>query len=410
MSSSDQLSQRPVVLHARCISGLGGGPEKTILNSPRFLRPLGFDSYCAYLHSKADGPDLIARANEIKAPFLSVLDNGPFDFGIVKRITEICRAKNVTIWHGHDYKTDLLGLWVRRRWPMKLVTTVHGWVQHTWKTPLYYAIDRFAIRRYDQVICVSEDLYEQCLGMGVSDDRCHLIQNAIDTHEFRRTMSVCDARDAVGWDETTIVLGAVGRLSPEKGFDLLIRAVSQLIDSGVRVCLKIAGEGAEQASLEQLIRELGCTQHVQLIGHVKDIKLFFQAIDIFVLSSLREGLPNVVLESMAMGTPVIATRIAGLPNLIENDHNGKLIDPESVPALYDAIADLAGSPESCDRLSSNARTTIESSFNFEHRMRRVADVYARAIGNPWECPPVDSATNALQQGSNRHIPLSASQR
>ncbi|WP_372716893.1 glycosyltransferase family 4 protein [Novipirellula sp.] len=410
MPSSDQLSQRPVVLHARCISGLGGGPEKTILNSPRFLRSLGIDSYCAYLHSEADGPDLVARANAMHAPFLSVRDTGPFDMGVLNRITEICREKNVTIWHGHDYKTDLLGLWVRRRWPMKLVTTVHGWVQHTWKTPLYYAVDRFAIRRYDQVICVSEDLYEQCLKIGVNDDRCHLIHNAIDTNDFRRTMSIRDARETIGWGESTIVLGAMGRLSPEKGFDLLIRAVSQLIDSGVRVCLKIAGEGGERASLQQLIRELGCTQHVQLIGHVKDIKLFFQAIDVFVLSSLREGLPNVVLESMAMGTPVIATRIAGLPKLIENDHNGKLIDSDSVPALYGAIADLAGSPESRDRLSRNARTTIESSFNFEHRMRRVADVYARVLGSAFEFPPVDSGPNALRPGSNRDIPVPASQR
>src|SRR5204862_58795 len=81
----------------------------------------------------------------------------------------------VGIWHGHDYKSNLLGLLLRSFWPMRLVTTVHGWVQHTRRTPLYYAVDRFSLPHYESVICVSEDLYRRCLAFGVAASRCSVV-------------------------------------------------------------------------------------------------------------------------------------------------------------------------------------------------------------------------------------------
>ena len=76
-----------------------------------------------------------------------VLDNGPFDLGVIPRLLNVCRRHKVAIWHGHDYKSNLLGLLLARFWPMKLLTTVHGWVHHTARTPLYYAVDRFCLPR-----------------------------------------------------------------------------------------------------------------------------------------------------------------------------------------------------------------------------------------------------------------------
>ncbi len=138
-----------------------------------------------------------------------------------------------------------------------------------------------------------------------------------------------------------LLIGAAGRLSAEKGFDLLIRAVHPLLQGGLDVDLVIVGEGDERPRLEALIAELGLADRVQLLGYRSDLPDWYEAMDVFALSSLREGLPNVLLEAMALETPVVATRIAGVPRLVRHEENGLLVEPGSVEALAGALGRTA---------------------------------------------------------------------
>ncbi|MGL4462000.1 MAG: glycosyltransferase, partial [Planctomycetia bacterium] len=130
---------RPFVLHVRVVTGAGGGPDKTVLNSPRYLRPLGYDAVCAFLHPPGDpGVEILRqRADRWDAPTEMIPDRGPLDFESTLHLLNLCRRRRVSIWHGHDYKSNAIGLLLRRFHPMKLVTTVHGWVRHTKRTKLY---------------------------------------------------------------------------------------------------------------------------------------------------------------------------------------------------------------------------------------------------------------------------------
>src|SRR5262249_24785294 len=210
---------------------------------------------CAYLHPPADPgfEQLRRKAEALEAPLLSVPDRGPWDLGVVSRLLDICRREHVAIWHGHDYKSNVLGLLLRSFRPMRLVTTVHGWVQQTRRTPLYYRIDRLCLPHYERVLCVSEDLRQLCLASGVPEDRCLLLQNAIDTEAFSRRQDPAEAKERLGISRDRYVLGAVGRLSPEKGFALLIRSVGWLLKTGWDAELVIAGEGGQRAELEALV-------------------------------------------------------------------------------------------------------------------------------------------------------------
>ncbi|MCC7339097.1 MAG: glycosyltransferase [Pirellulaceae bacterium] len=245
----------PLVLHVRGVTGYGGGPEKTILHSPRFLRPLGYRCSCAYMHPPADQgfERLRQRAAEAQAELISIADRGAWDWRVLTELIRHCRQRKVAIWHGHDYKSNALGLIVTQFCPLKLVTTVHGWVEHTSRTPIYYAIDRCCLSRYDAVICVSDDLYKSCLKCGVPPPRCHLIPNAIDVDAFQCATPRLASRSSSG---QALVVGAMGRLSIEKGFDLLIRAVAELNSDGLRCVLRIAGEGPQRDALKRLIDEL----------------------------------------------------------------------------------------------------------------------------------------------------------
>ncbi|HZY88424.1 MAG TPA: glycosyltransferase, partial [Gemmataceae bacterium] len=333
-----------VVLETRVVSGAGGGPDKTILNTPRYLTPWGYRTLCAYMHHPRDRgfEQLRSKARARQAPLLSVADRGPWDWRVVTRLLTICRRERVAIWHGHDYKSNALGLLLRRFWKMRLVTTVHGWVHYTRRTPLYYWVDRVCLPRYESVICVSEDLRERCLACGVPAERCALIENAIDTEEFSRALPAAEAKQRLGVPAGRFVIGAVGRLSAEKGFDVLIRAADRLLKEGLDAELLIVGEGDHRPALEALVAELGCAGRVRLLGYRPDTRDLYQAMDLLALSSYREGLPNVLLEAMALEVPVVATRIAGVPRLIRHGENGLLVEPGDEEGLGRAIRAVAG--------------------------------------------------------------------
>ncbi len=369
------------ILEVRVVTGTGGGPDKTILNSPRFLDPHGFRTICAYLHPP-DDPGfqvLRQRAEEAGAQLVSIPDRGPFDFSVVRNLIRLCREENVAVWHGHDYKSNFWGLWARRFWPMRLMSTVHGWGVRHWKSPLFDAIDLWSLRSYDRVICVSDDQVETCLRSGVRQHRLRLIENGIDVEQYRRNQSTAAARQRLGWPEEGLYLTAIGRLSAEKGFDLLIEAVKRLKGEFPKLRLAIAGEGPSRAALEEQIKHRGLSDTVQLLGMCQDIRPVLEAADLFVLSSLREGLPNVVLEAMAMETPVVATRVAGVPHVITDEHNGLLADTESVESLVTAIRRCLSDAELRSRLARAGRETIVRRFNFAVRMDRMRKIYEELL-------------------------------
>src|SRR5260221_1383372 len=313
-----------------------------------------------WLHAPGD-PGVGAlekRARELDCPFLALADPHPYDLRTLARLAAICRERGISIWHGHDYKSNLFGVLLARLCDLKLATTVHGWVQHTAKTPLYFAVDRFALRRYGEVVAVSQDLYDECLRIGVPRARLSLIENAIDTEEFRR--SVPAARSPLrtlppGLPAGRLLVGAVGRLSEEKGFHLLIEAVERAIDAGCDLELWIAGEGGEEASLRARIAASRHAQRLRLLGFRADVRALFEAMDIFALSSIREGLPNVVLEAMATEVSVLATRCGGLATFGRDGEDMLLVEPGSAEALADGLRRLARDPGLRARLASAAR-------------------------------------------------------
>ncbi|MHB8973872.1 MAG: glycosyltransferase family 4 protein [Pirellulaceae bacterium] len=371
-----------MVLHTRVVSGTGGGPEKTILNSPRYLIPFGYNSICAYMHPPQDAgfDELTGKARQLDAPLVGVEDRGPLDLRVVKRMLDLCQRERVAIWHGHDYKSNALGLLLRPFWPMKLVTTVHGWGVQQRRTSLYYGIDRFCMRWYDRVICVSDDLRTRCIESRVPEQRCVLIENAIDTTQYSRCSSTDEAKRRLSFHSGRLLIGAVGRLSEEKNFDGLIRAADRLLNQGLDLELIIVGDGDQRRRLELLIAELGREDRFCLLGFRSDTIDLYQAMDVFVLTSLREGLPNVLLEAMALKVPVLATRIAGVPKLVQHEQNGLLIEPGDTDQITAGLRRLLSDATLRQQLATAARHTIETSYSFDVRMAKVRKIYDEVLG------------------------------
>ena len=387
MSGSNATTRKPMVLHARMLNGTGGGPDKTIINSPRFLDSLGYECICAF-YRPANDPGFSAirkRANEANANILEIDDGGIFDLSMIKKTIKVCREKQVDIWHGHDYKTNLLGWIVSKFHSMRLITTAHGWVDFSGRLPTYYRYEkRWILPRYETVICVSSTVMEQAIAGGTPASKCVLIENAIDHEQFSRRREISDAKLADhGVPSDKILIGSIGRLSQEKGFDLLIDAVAELINQGLNLQLVIAGEGPEKENLQSQIEQLGMAEQIKLPGFCQDTRSFYETLDLFVLSSHREGLPNVVLEAMAVGAPVLATAVDGVPRIITDGQDGRLIPAGSTQKIRDAIADLITQPERLASLAQQGTKTIKEKWSFQKRMERVAKIYAA------DSPPKD---------------------
>lgn len=371
-----------VVLDPRVVTGAGGGPEKTILTSPKFLRPLGYEMVCAYLHPPNDPgfEHLVRRADASGAPLVSVPDCGPLDFGVVRQLLSTCRERNVEIWHGHDYKTNALGLVLARFHRMRLVTTLHGWVERTTRTPAYFRIDKLCLPFYERVYAVSADLADAARRARVRPSRVITLENGIDLGDYRRVLSVREAKAALGLPPDSLVVGGVGRLSAEKAFAALVESVAELVRRGFDARLVIVGEGGERANLGRQIGESGLGGRVTLAGFQRDVRPYFQAFDVFALPSLREGLPNALLEAMAFGVPSVASRVAGIPKVITDGVDGVLIEPGDAGQLTEALTALLGDPAKRASMGAAARATVEARYSFAERMRKLAASYDELLG------------------------------
>jgi glycosyltransferase involved in cell wall biosynthesis len=368
------------IMHLRTVVGRGGGPEKTLLHSHRYLDP-EYAVRLLYIHPREDRDfDMPQRAAATGADLVTVEERFGADLGTLPRVLNEILRYQPHVLHAHDYKTDLLGVFCSKALRIPVVTTLHGNVTHSKRLSFYYKLDRWALRRMRKVIAVSSDTAELAAAARVPGDRIVLIHNGIDLEQYQRTLSREQARSRLGWETRPLVIGAVGRLMPEKGFDVLIRAIAQLRKNGWSVRLVICGEGAERTHLESLIRELGCVESVSLLGHRTDVSDVLQACDAFVLSSRREAMPNVVLEAMALGVPVVATRVAGVPEMLEHERTGLIIDIDNVNETAASIHCVTHDREMANRLSRAARDDCERRFCFRVRMQREQAVYDDLLG------------------------------
>ncbi|MFT5291613.1 MAG: glycosyltransferase involved in cell wall biosynthesis [Planctomycetota bacterium] len=367
-------SRAATVLHVRCTDGPGGGPEKTILRSAGYLGAAGYRALAAILHDPQNNEyaQLEAWSRREGAELIPVPDNGPLDYTLVSRMSELCLREGVVIWHGHDYKSNLLGLLVARRVGVHLVSTAHGWVHRTVRTPLYFAIDRWCLRRYQRVIAVSRALGIECLAAGVSSSRLTVIENAIDaSHVSPATLAP---------RPECLHLGAVGRLSPEKGFLDLLEAFRRLFEGGACLQLTIFGEGEQRHELEEFIHMHGLQGQVRLAGFEANKAAIFNELDIYVSSSYREGLPNALLEAMAYGLPIVSTSVGGVPDALTHGVDALLSQAGDVDALHDNLRILIRDRQLQIRFAQAARKRVLEQYSFSQRMDKMTALYDGLLG------------------------------
>lgn len=285
-------------------------------------------------------------------------------------IAGVCHRLRPDVFHTHGYRADVIDAGVARRLGIPTVTTVHGFTGGGWKGRLYERIQRWAFHRFAAVIAVSEPLCDVLVRDGVRRNRVHLIQNAWDG-----TVAFVDrqaARQALGVPIEGIRIGWVGRISHEKGPDVVIDALALLSDA--RIALSIVGDGDARVAAEARAAALGIADRITWHGMVHEAASLFRAFDVFVLSSRTEGTPIVLFEAMAAGVPIVATAVGGVPDVVCS-REAVLVTEEDPAALAAAITDTLENPAAALERARAARRRLEQEFALQPWLERYEALY-----------------------------------
>jgi glycosyltransferase involved in cell wall biosynthesis len=365
----------------------GGGPDKTILLSAEQHDPERVDVVVVYIRDAHDREFRLAdqaRANGLTV--YEIEERGKLDPRVLRALRDIVLRHDINLIHAHDYKSDLFAYLVRRwvwRRRIALLSTAHAWVMLGARGALYRRLDLRLMRRFDHLIAVSHATKAEMVAAGVPPHRITMIHNGIDTQAWSPSQVTLDLREELGLCQTFPVIGYVGRIMPEKDLDTWLYAAALVVQKYPEAQFVLVGEGRDDATLhhlQQLADMLGIADRVSFPGYRTHLQPVYATFDLFVLSSRREGLPNSILEAMAMGLPVVTTDVAGAKELVLDTVTGFVRPQGDIHGLAQAILSLAKDTRLRQRMGQAGRRRIEQEFSFFGRLQSVEALYAEMLG------------------------------
>lgn len=286
-------------------------------------------------------------------------------------VARLCNRLRPDVVHTHGYRTDVLDAAVARGLGIPVVSTVHGFTGGDRRNRFYQWLQRHALRRFDAVVAVSRSLMNDLAASGVARERLYYVQNAwysseppLDREAACRALRIPDGFRA-GW---------VGRLSTEKGPDVLVEALQQV---GVPMTVSFLGAGPLRQALESRAAALHVADRIHWHGVVPGAGRLLRAFGAFVLTSRTEGTPIALLEAMAAEVPIIAAGVGGVPDMVSTKE-ALLVPPNDPHAVATALQEVFRDPAAAQRRARAARERLDREFGLAIWLQRYEAVY-RAV-------------------------------
>ncbi len=300
--------------------------------------------------------------------------------GLVRKL----RRGRYHLVHTHTSKAGILGrLAARIAGVPILVHTPHGNIFDgyfsPWKTRLFIAAERRAARWTDRTIELTPGGIEEHLGQGIGRrEQFVSIFSGIDLKPYDEARARRAAtREALGIRPDQFVVGAVGRLEPVKGFTYFMVAAANIAERAPQACFVHAGDGSEAGALRS--QAGGLNGRVKFLGLRDDVPALMAAFDVLVVPSLNEGMGRVILEAGAAGTPVIATRVGGIPEVVREGETGLLVPPRDASSIAGAVLSLAEDPARAAAMGQAARRFVAPKFSLENMVMRIETLYEELL-------------------------------
>ncbi len=349
------------------------GPAKNLIRLCTLARerePRLDISLVTYIRGPHSTNALIEAAHAANLRIETIRESGPWDFRTLDALRRTIGKIQPDIVQTHSIKSHFLmrmsDVPKQHRW----IAFHHGYTTVDFKVRAYNQLDRWSLRAARRVVTVCKPFAVELTAMGVDASRVEVVANSIEARTAtREAIQQLRARLGIAPGERVVI--SIGRLSSEKGHIELIQAARQ-IDRPLRYI--IAGEGPELGRLESAAAALG--NKFIFAGHLADVAPLYGLADIFVLPSHSEGSPNVLLEAMAAGLPIVATAVGGVPESVTNEESALLVGPRNPQQLARAIGRLHDDPQLAARLGAAAGLAAES-YSPEARHAKLAAIYSR---------------------------------
>jgi glycosyltransferase involved in cell wall biosynthesis len=363
-----------VIIHLTS-SRFFGGPERQMLELARSLRP----PYQTIFLSFYEGGRCNWFLHETRRSGFAgspLVHDTPFLRAAVRELEKKIRRLGARVLCCHGYKADLLGTIAARRAGIPVVSVSRGWTGEDWKVRLYEGVDRFVLRWLDAVVCVSQGQARKVLDAGIRPERVVVIPNAIRVGRFEQPSAVSRQElYSLFPRKPRWIVGAAGRLSTEKGFDVLIESARLVARDEPGVGFLVFGEGVLREELQQQIDRCGLTGTFVLAGFRKDLDSLTPCLDVLVMTSHSEGLPNVLLEAQAAAVPAVCTAVGGIPEVLTDGLNGFLVADGDASAAAERILQLLRSEELRLEMGRRGREIVSANFSFEAQSRQYQSLF-----------------------------------
>jgi glycosyltransferase involved in cell wall biosynthesis len=303
----------------------------------------------------------------------------PLDLRLALSIRAFIKKDRIDVIHCHGYKSNFYGL-LASKGQVPSVTTNHNWLTAHWKLKTYCLLDSLWIRFFDRIVAVSNEVKKDMLRYKIPREKIRVIDNGISLERFEKRVEARRMKTQLGFEEKTRVIGSIGSLVIEKGHIYLLEAAKQILDVVKDVKFLIIGDGPLRQTLEEKSEGLGIKRNVIFLGQRKDVPELLMAMDIFVLPSVKEGLPIALLEAMAAKRPIVATRVGAIPKVIENKRIGVLVEPKDTIGLRDAIINLLNDPVRMSLLARGGFDRIYTDFSSDKMGKQYLELYEEITG------------------------------
>lgn len=380
----------------------GGGPDKTILLSAEQHDRALVEVVVTYIRDIRDHEFCITDKAKARAlTCYEIKERGKLDLRVLRALQNIVLRHDINLIHAHDYKSDLFAYLLRRRLRhryLALMSTAHAWVMTGLRGEVYKRLDLLLMRRFNHLIAVSHATKDEMIAGGVQPEMISVIHNAIDTEAWSPDQATTTLKEALRLNRAFPVVGYVGRIMPEKDLETWLRAAALVARQYPEAQFVLVGEGRDRVTLERLQKlaaDLEIADRVHFPGYKANLLPVYATFDLFLLSSRREGLPNSVLEAMAMGLPVVTTDVAGTKELVLDGQTGYVLPQGDVHGLARAMMTLVDHDQVRRDMGWAGRERIVNKFSFTNRLRCVEALYARVLGLPPDRLPQTDPVDTL---------------
>ena len=368
----------------------GGGPDKTVLNSAAMHNKSRVDVLVTYIKQPNDDKFQIPQmAADRNLNYVDLVDRSTFDFKCLSGLRQLVNDNKIQLIHTRDDKTLLYGVALKCLAPrIKIVHTCHSHAEyHQDSFPSWLAWYKFTLRKMflvalmkchaKPILTISNNTADRLARTGLRRELIEVLPNGIDIDCWKRDTATPVLREELGLTEDQFLVGTVARITYDKDLTTFYSIVEKVIQTRSDVVFVIVGDGYgdELIQAREDVKKRCLTKFIHFTGHRADLLDVYSSLDIFLMTSLTEGMPNTVLEAMAIELPIVSTNVGGLPELVEEGICGLLAPVGDVAGLSCAVLELLADADKRAQFSQAARKRVEDVFDFSARVKKMEDYY-----------------------------------